>query len=113
MVKMIQCECLSLDELEINSYKLFEEIKAYFNKELEENMFQDIPVKKPLQIIDDKGFCVTQWYPNKWYKCNECGIIWAFGYPEFPAKGYVYKLNSSGSPVKESIFYFENRRGKD
>lgn len=110
MAKMIKCDCSSLKETEINSYKLFEELKMYFNKKVEENVFQDVAVKRPLQIIGDNGECITQWYPTKWYQCNECDTIWAFEYPDFPAKGHIYKLNSSGIPVEESIFYFENRR---
>lgn len=30
-----------------------------------------------------------EWYANKWYRCNKCGTLWEFNYPDFPAKGFV------------------------
>ena len=28
------------------------------------------------------------------YKCNVCGCLWEFEYPDFPAKGFVRKFEN-------------------
>jgi len=100
----IKCECNERYEAKIDSFNLFQEIKSYFEEEVSRGAYEDVPVKKPLQVLDDHKNVVTQWYPTKWYKCNVCGTLWAFLHPEFPAKGSVYKLDTSGNIRPDSIF---------
>lgn len=100
---------VQLEETKINSFKLFKELREIFENPDE---FDDIKVEKKLQIIGDDGKVAMQWYPTKWYKNRVTGVIWSFDYPDFPAQGSLYKLDENGVPVKDSIFYFENRRRK-
>ncbi len=45
---------------------------------------------------------VIKWYATKWYKCNSCGCLWEFNYPDFPAKGFVKKYEN-GKYTLESL----------
>lgn len=105
MVWEIKCECAERYETKINSYALFEEIKEFFEQEVEKGVFEDIAILRPLNKFDDQGNVVVQWYPTKWYRCKACGQLWAFEYPDFPAQGSVYKLNQDGVPESNSIFW--------
>ena len=87
MVRKLECECAERYETKINSYSLFQELKLFFEMEVEKGIFKDVPVLKPIRL----------WYPDKWYKCKVCGQLWAFEYPDFPAQGNVYKLNADGN----------------
>lgn len=64
---------------------------------MEKGTFEDVPVLKPIQLFDDQGNVVIEWYPDKWYRCKICGQLWAFEYPDFPAQGNVYKLDCNGN----------------
>lgn len=97
MVRRLECECAERFETKVNSYALFEELKDFFEEEVDKGIFEDVPILKPIQLFDDHGNVVTQWYPEKWYKCKVCGQIWAFEYPDFPAQGNVYKLDANGN----------------
>ena len=88
---MIKCDCNERVGIEINSLKLFEELKEFFAEQVEKNIFNDVKVKKPYFIgCDREG--KMKWYADKWYKCNDCGTLWEFTYPEFPAFGFVRKF---------------------
>ena len=97
MVRELKCECAERYETGIDSYKLFQELKHFFDAEVSNCIFEDIPVEKTIKRFDDQGKIVTQWYPDKWYRCRVCGQLWAFAYPDFPAKGRVYKLETDGN----------------
>jgi len=101
----IKCECNERHETEIKSIKIFHEIKTFFEEQTDAGIYSDIPVSKPLQILDNRQRSVIQWYPTKWYRCNSCKIIWAFNYPEFPAKGGVFKLDVDGKICLDSLFH--------
>lgn len=93
VVSMKKCDCDERIGININSLKQFEELKDFFEEQVEKGLFVEMPVKKPYYIgysVDGKA---TKWYADKWYKCLECGILWEFVYPEFPAQGSVRKLN--------------------
>ena len=81
---MIKCECRERIGSLINSYQLYEEIKR----------FSEVEVGKPYC----NGF---EWKADKWYKCNCCGCLWEFKYPDFPAKGFVRKFSDGIYHQKE------------
>lgn len=110
---MIKCDCNERVGIEINSYQLFEDLKAFFNKQVKKRTFLDIPVTEPyfcgynLKPEDVKD--EYKWYANKWYECKCCGTLWEFVYPDFPTKGFVrkfedgiYHLKDQENSVKES-----------
>ena len=82
---MIKCECSERIGSVINSYQLYEEIKMFFEEQVKEGRFSEVPVEKPYC----NGF---EWKADKWYKCICCGCLWEFKYPDVPAKGFVRKF---------------------
>jgi len=88
-----KCDCSLRTETEINTYKVFEEIKAFLGEQVKKQIFEEIPVKDPFytgySILERREL---QWYASKWYKCNICGCLWEFDYPDFPQKGFVKKF---------------------
>lgn len=91
MVQIV-CDCIERYGIEIDSYNLFEELKKFFDDQVRKGVFQEIPVAEPFY----KGYSEIKkeeikWYATKWYKCNVCGCLWEFDYPDFPSKGFVKK----------------------
>ena len=86
------CECSERVEININSYGLFMEIKEFFENSVKAGIYADIPVKKPYYIGKGSFGYKLKWYADKWYKCNICGCLWEFDYPDFPAQGFVRKF---------------------
>jgi len=91
MVRKINCECADRFEIEINSNMLLEEIKLFFDEQVNQHIYEDTPVKTPFYIGLSKVQNI-EWYATKWYKCNKCGCLWEFNYPDFPAQGFVRKF---------------------
>lgn len=91
MVQVKKCDCDERTGIEISTVKTFEELKVYFNEQVESKVFEDIPVAEPFYVGNGK-FQSISWYADKWYKCNICGCLWEFDYPDFPAKGFVRKF---------------------
>lgn len=93
MVQLI-CDCKDRHGIGVNSYKLYEQLKYFFDKQVKKGIFRDVPVTEPFYVgyseIEDKEI---KWYATKWYKCNSCGCLWEFDYPDFPAKGFVRKFD--------------------
>ncbi|MBN2878404.1 MAG: hypothetical protein JXN65_02130 [Clostridia bacterium] len=88
-----KCDCSLLTGTEINSYKVFEELGAFFEQQVNKRIYKDVPVNKPFYI----GHSTLKkreikWYATKWYKCSICGCLWEFNYPDFPQKGFVRKF---------------------
>jgi acetone carboxylase gamma subunit len=108
----IKCECNELHEIEINTWNLFQEIKLYFEEKKLQGVYEDITIKNPYYIGHSDISGEHKWYADKWYKCNNCNIIWEIIYPDFPAKGKVRKLDCYGNLVRDSIFRLENRKNK-
>ena len=75
----------------INSQSQFLEIKDFFTKAFKLGIYTDIPVKEPYYIGEGSGGYKLKWFADKWYKCNKCGCLWEFIYPDFPAEGVVKK----------------------
>lgn len=92
MDKIKQCDCNSRVGTKIDSWKKFEEIDSYFKEKEKEKIFVEIPVAKPYYIGKGKRE-IIEWYADKWYKCNYCGTLWEFVYPDFPANGMVRKFS--------------------
>ena len=44
-----------------------------------------------------------KWYADKWYKCNVCGTLWEFRYPDFPTRGFVRKFPDGKYTGKEVV----------
>lgn len=93
---MKKCDCDERMGIEINSFVLFKDLKDFFEKQLKEGVFYEVPVELPYfqgynlpveEIKDD-----FKWYADKWYRCSVCGTLWEFLYPEFPAKGFIRKF---------------------
>ena len=61
---MIKCECSERIGSVINSYQLYEEIKMFFEEQVKEGRFSEVPVEKPYC----NGF---EWKADKWYKCMD------------------------------------------
>lgn len=91
MTSSIKCDCNERIGLSINSIKLFEEIKTFFEYQTTAKIFEEIKPNIPYyrsKIGKEK----TEWYATKWYRCKSCGCLWEFNYPDFPARGFVRKF---------------------
>lgn len=93
MVDKIICECVERYPIKINSYLLFEEIKSYFENQVNCGIYEDIPVDAPFYSgYSELSKKDIKWFATKWYKCKICGCLWEFNYPDFPAQGFVRKF---------------------
>lgn len=99
---MMRCDCDERIGIKINSWKQFEQLKTFFEEQVEKGLFIEIPVKKPYYIGHSINGKVVKWYADKWYKCLECGVLWEFIYPDFPAQGSVRKLSLDDCIEKNS-----------
>lgn len=92
---MMQCDCNERIGIKINSWDQFKELKNFFEEQVKKGLFAEVPVEKPYYVgyssLDGKAM---EWYADKWYKCLECGVLWEFVYPDFPARGSVRKLSA-------------------
>lgn len=102
---MIQCDCDKRIGIDINSYLLFEELEAYFEEQVKKKIFKEIPVTQPYfcgyNLKSEEVKDEFKWYADKWYKCKNCGTLWEFKYPDFPAKGFVRKFSDGNYQTKE------------
>ena len=92
---MIKCDCNERIGIKINSWNQFEELNSFFQEQVQEGIFIEISIEKPYYVGYSANGKAMEWYADKWYKCLDCGIIWEFVYPNFPAQGSVRKLNSN------------------
>lgn len=91
---MIKCDCDERIGIKINSWKQFEELKEFFEKQVERGIFIEIPVERPYHVGYGVNGKVMKWYADKWYRCLECDVLWEFIYPDFPAQGSVRKFSA-------------------
>lgn len=91
MVRKIECDCNERIGIEIDSYKLFEELKDFFSEQVAKGVFEDISNYD--RIWHEHGGTEKNVYRQtiKCYKCKACGRLWEFRYPEFPAPGKIKK----------------------
>lgn len=102
MVWKLKCDCEERYGIDINSSKTFEEIRTFFSEQVKKGLFLEIDPVEPYYI----GYSELQkknikWYATKWYKCNNCGCLWEFQYPDFPAKGFVRKFKDGKYSVQD------------
>ena len=91
MVYPLDCDCDERIGIEINSWKLFQEMKSFFEGQVQNGIFVEEIPKQPYYI--GKGVRgVIEWYATKWYRCKSCGCLWEFDYPDFPTRGFVRKF---------------------
>ena len=105
---MMRCDCSERVGIKIDSIKLFEELKIFFEERVEQGVFKEIKVKEPYYVWKNGWFKRVKWYADKWYKCKACGVLWEFKYPDFPAQGFVKKYVDgiyTGKEVVKSGFY--------
>ncbi len=93
MVLVNSCDCNERVGTEINSLNLFKELKAFFEEQVGRHIFSDVKVERPYYVWIN-GNRTVKHYATKWYKCNACGCLWEFEYPDFPAKGFVKKYDN-------------------
>ncbi len=86
MVK-IKCDCSERYDAKINSYKVFIELKTFFELQEKKRIFSELNVKYPYFVCGNQKV-----YATKWYHCNSCGCLWEFNYPDFPKNGFVRKF---------------------
>lgn len=98
---MIKCDCNERTGIEINSIKLFEDLKEFFESQVKKGIFSDIKITVPYYTGYDVDDGEMKWYADKWYRCNACGVLWEFVYPDFPAKGFVRKFEDGKYFPKE------------
>jgi len=102
---MMKCDCNERIGVEINSFHLYEELKEFFDTQVHNKVFDDIPVKLPYfngyNLKEREIKKEFEHYADKWYKCKKCGTLWEFKYPDFPAKGFVRKFSNGEYYIKE------------
>ena len=92
---MKQCKCDERIETRINTWNQFVEWKDFFEKQIGEELFLEVPVKRPYHIGYSANGNEMKWCADKWYKCLECDTLWEFIYPDFPAQGSVKKYSAN------------------
>jgi hypothetical protein len=100
MVWKLECDCNERFEIKIKSIKLFKELKDFFDIQVEKGIFKEEEVTIPFYLWKGNG-AEKKWYATKWYKCLHCGCLWEFNYPDFPANGFVRKLEDGAYYAKE------------
>ncbi|SHN02736.1 hypothetical protein SAMN02746066_04474 [Anaerosporobacter mobilis DSM 15930] len=102
---MKRCDCDERIGIEIKSWNLFQELKMFFEEQVNKGIFLEVLVEAPYfqgyNLEPEEVKEEYKWYADKWYKCNECGTLWEIKYPDFPAKGFVRKFEAGKYQVKE------------
>ena len=60
----IECDCNERYGVEINTYKLFEELKDFFETQVKMGVFSDIPVTEPF-YVGKSDINEIKWYANQ------------------------------------------------
>ena len=85
-----------------NSSYNYEEKRYYLVRRGGSVGFEDVPVEEPYYIGYSEDSDPLYWYADKWYRCNACGTLWEFRYPDFPAVGRVRKFEDGIYPGPET-----------
>lgn len=105
MVWKLMCDCDKRFEVDINSQKLFFQLKKFFESQVKNGIFVEDEKKEPFYVWK-KGRREQKYYATKWYTCKKCGCLWEFEYPDFPARGFVRKYENgiyTGKKVVENV----------
>ena len=87
--KEISCICTVLEEIRgFSSISEFERFQKYINGLIDDGELIEISVRKRYA-----GF------PEQWYKCKSCALIWRLVHPDFPFKGLWLKVERSAEYV--------------
>ena len=78
-------------------------MNEFFQRQVKTEIFQELPVRQPYYIGKGNSGMI-EWYADKWYKCNVCGTLWEFKYPDFPACGQIRKFADGIYPEPETNF---------
>lgn len=89
---MKNCDCNERIGIEINSWERFEKLKKFFDEQVKNGIFTDLTDYENVWYLDGGRMVDSYSTTVKKYKCNICGCLWEFTYPEFPAKGLVRKF---------------------
>lgn len=92
LVCKVKCDCNERVGIKVGTMKLFQELKEFFDTQVKAGIFIEEDVKVPFYIWKGNGE-EKKWYATKWYKCLQCGCLWEFDYPDFPASGFVRKFD--------------------
>jgi len=102
MVWKVKCDCNERISISVDSQKLFSELRTFFEMQEKLGIMKEEKEKEPFYVWrDDKEESV--YYATKWYRCVECGCLWEFQYPDFPAKGFVRKFVNGVYTGKEIV----------
>lgn len=76
-------------------------LKSFFKEQVKNGIFIDISVVQPYYIGYDINGNEMKWYADKLYRCNVCGVLWEFLYPDFPSKDFIRKFTDGKYRLKE------------
>lgn len=100
---MMKCDCSERIGIEINSMKLLEDLKKFFEEQKKLGIFKEAEVTIPFYVWKNTHGEKHEWYADKWYRCNVCGTLWEFEYPDFPAVGCIRKFEDGIYTGKEIV----------
>lgn len=104
MVYRLKCDCNERVGIEIDSAKLFVAMKQFFEEQVENGTFYEETNKQPYYIWSD-GVDRYVYIATKWYRCNCCGCLWEFNYPDFPECGFIRKFDDGTYTGTEKVTY--------
>ena len=100
MVPKIECNCFEQTAITIDSLKVFQEFKDFFQEQVDKEIFVEEIPQQPYYIWNSRDKTI-KWFATKWYKCKKCNCLWEFNYPDFPAKGFVRKFHDGIYKTRE------------
>ena len=92
MVCKLICECDERVATDIDSFNEFEEIRDFFQNQVDKKIYNDLSDYKKIWYQHGGNERSVYRLTTKVYKCNICGCLWEFNYPEFPMLGSVRKF---------------------
>lgn len=87
MAYSMRCKCNEDTSGEIDSITKFEQIRRFFQRQVEQGIYEEVPVKKPYYV-----WRFRKYYADKWYRCKEYGCLWEIIYPDLPTNRSVNKF---------------------
>ena len=75
----LKCDCMERFDTDINSLKLFEEMKSFCHNQVANGVFIEIPVSKPYHT----GYSTLEQKELKWYATNGISVNHAAAFGSF------------------------------